>query len=121
MKTTYKVGDSFWLIPAPYNPIAVKVKVLEVELDKGYWVDEPVGLVNNIKCICDSAEAATEVLKLIHEQGGEKVINSDKWDLEGFRGFMLDTASKTSHPDVAKVLSGVYPPKAQGEEWFKLS
>ncbi len=121
MKTTHKVGDDFWLIIAPYNPIAVKVKVLEVVSDMGYWVDEPVGMVNNPKCVFDSAEDARKTLKLIHDQfGGKDIPTFFEWSLEGVRGFLLTAASETNYPNVSRVLNGIYPPKAEGIDWFKL-
>lgn len=121
MKTTYKVGDSFWLIPAAYNPIAIKVKVLDVEPDRGYWVDEPVGLVNNSNCVCDSVEIATDRLRIIHEQFSAKAVGPFPWDLEGLRGFLLTTAMKINHPHTKKVVSDIYPLKVEGQDWFKLT
>jgi hypothetical protein len=121
MKTTYKVGDTFWLIVSPYNPIAIQVKVLEVVPDQGYWVDEPVGLVSQPNCVCETKEKAADILRVIHKgMGAEAITSVHKWDLEGLRSFMLMNAKKTNHPHASKVVSGVYPPKEEGTEWFKL-
>lgn len=109
------------MIVSPYNPMAIRVTVQEVVPDKGYWVDEPVGIVNNPNCIYDTPEAAVETLRRIHQNLGDKaIITVHTWDLEGLRSFLLSTAKKTNYPHADKVISSVCPPKLEGEGWFKL-
>jgi hypothetical protein len=108
---SYKADDTFWLIPTPNNPIAIKVKVLSVVPDRGYWVDEPVGLVSNELCVFATRELAEAKLHEMHKSGEAVMMDNFEWSLKGLRDFLVRCLP---------VQTSTYPDKEEGTDWFKV-
>ena len=118
------VGDKFWLLPAPINPLMVLVEVQEIAPD-GYMVDEPVGVVNNQNCMFLTREEAEKTLIELTQEGVFQN-NPDLYthDLDGTRKFLIQSAVAMRHrKELSPHLAYTMPLKTKehGKEWFKLA
>ena len=113
-----KVGEKFWLLPSPFNPLMVLVEVLQVN-PKGYLVDEPVGFVGNPNCICPTREDAEALLKKLHAEGHAILLPEHATqELNGLRNFLQTQAAKLKASP--ELWSMPLREKKRGEEWFNL-
>ena len=117
------VGDKFWLLPAPINPIMILVEVQEVT-PNGYLVDEPVGVVSNENCMfLTRDEAEKTLIKLFNEGVCQNIPELHTHDLDGTRKFLIQSTVNMRHrKDLSPQLAYTTPlkPKEQGKEWFKI-
>lgn len=110
-----KVGRTFWLLPAPINPLMVKVTITEIT-EKGLVVDEPVGYVINTNCIFFTREQAENFLREFHASG-QAIINDDApKTLPELRQMLLRVSLRNRYDQIIPVLRD----KKRGEEWFTI-
>jgi hypothetical protein len=109
---TYSPGDTFWLITAPVNPLIIKVTVLKAEVN-GYWVDEPVGLVNEPNCVCPSKEEAVVRLNGQYAKGKLSFNSVAPSTLEQFRNLLLAFGAKVGYTSFPTLVG-----KIEGVDWY---